>query len=262
MASSSTIEWTETTWNPLVGCTKVSPGCKHCYAERMSARLRAMALHANRQGQDAGRKDNYRLAVSDSGRWTNTITLVEEALQDPLLWRSPRTIFVNSMSDLFHEEVPEAFIQKVFEVMRVASWHTFQVLTKRPERAHEMAASLPWPSNVWLGTSVENESVLSRVDSLRRLPAHVLFLSLEPLLGPLPSLDLEGINWVIVGGESGAGARPMRPKWVREIKEKALSANVPFFFKQWGGRNKKAAGRTLDGRIWDQMPPRSIRSHG
>ncbi len=170
MAASSTIEWTESTWNPLVGCTKISPGCKHCYAERMSARLRAMALQAEKQGENPGRKNHYRSVVKANGRWSNTIELVEEALTDPLRWRNPRNIFVNSMSDLFHQETPTVFIQRVFEVMETASWHNFQVLTKRPERAEELASLLPWPANVWLGTSVENEGVLSRVESLRKDP--------------------------------------------------------------------------------------------
>jgi protein gp37 len=262
MAASSTIEWTESTWNPLVGCTKVSPGCKHCYAERMSARLRAMALQAESQGESAGRKDYYRSVVKANGKWSNTIELIEEALTDPLRWRNPRTIFVNSMSDLFHEGTPVAFIQRVFEVMETASWHIFQILTKRPERAKDLAGSLPWPSNVWIGTSVENEGVLSRVESLTKIPASVRFLSLEPLLGPLHSLDLAGINWVIVGGESGPHARPMKPEWVREIRDKTISSKVPFFFKQWGGKNKKATGRSLDGRTWDEMPRLSHITHG
>lgn len=254
MAASSTIEWTESTWNPLVGCTKVSPGCKHCYAERMSARLRAMALQAQERGETAGRKNYYLSVVNANGGWSNAIELVEEALTDPLRWRSPRTIFVNSMSDLFHQKTPVAFIQRVFEVMEAASWHTFQVLTKRPERAKELAGLLPWPPNVWIGTSVEDESVLSRVELLRKIPASIRFLSLEPLLGPLRSLDLAGISWIIVGGESGPKARPVKPEWVREVRDKAISCKVPFFFKQWGGKNKKATGRSLDGRTWDEMP--------
>jgi protein gp37 len=254
MSGSSTIEWTEATWNPLVGCTKVSPGCTHCYAERMSARLGAMAAQMEREGQSPGRKAYYRAVVNRAGKWSRTVQVIEDALEDPLRWRSPKTIFVNSMSDLFHEGAPETFIRRVFEVMEAASWHTFQVLTKRPERAREMAKSLPWPSNVWFGTSVENESVMGRIQALRKVPAHIRFLSLEPLLGPLPSLNLLGIRWVIVGGESGPRARPMKPEWVRPIRDKALAAGVPFFFKQWGGRNKKAAGRVLDGRVWNQMP--------
>jgi protein gp37 len=254
MALSSTIEWTQATWNPLVGCTKVSPGCKYCYAERMSARLRAMALQIQKEGGSPGRKGSYLSIVNEQGAWSNTVAIVEEAVEEPLRWRNPKTIFVNSMSDLFHEKAPAPFIERVFRVMEAASWHTFQVLTKRPERALKLSAALPWPPNVWMGTSVENEGVLSRVDSLRHLPARILFLSLEPLLGPLPSLDLSDIDWVIVGGESGPKARPIRVEWVREIRDKALSSKVPFFFKQWGGRNKKAAGRLLDGRTWDQMP--------
>jgi protein gp37 len=213
-----------------------------------------MALQAKERGENAGRKDYYLSVVKANGKWSNTIELVEEALTDPLRWRSPRTIFVNSMSDLFHQKTPATFIRRVFEVMEAASWHTFQVLTKRPERAKELASMLPWPSNVWIGTSVENESVLSRVESLRKIPANIRFLSLEPLLGPLHSLDLAGIGWVIVGGESGPRARPMKQEWVREIRDKAISCKVPFFFKQWGGKNKKATGRALDGRTWDEMP--------
>ena len=229
----------------------------------MSARLRAMALQAEEQGENAGRKNHYRSVVKANGRWSNTIELVEEALTDPLKWRNPRTIFVNSMSDLFHQETPAAFIRRVFEVMETASWHTFQVLTKRPERAKELARSLPWPPNVWLGTSVENDSVLNRVESLRRIPASIRFLSIEPLLGPLHSLDLADINWIIVGGESGPKARPMKPEWVRGIRDKAISNKVPFFFKQWGGKNKKATGRILDGRTWDEMPMLShLATHG
>jgi len=256
MASHSTIEWTETTWNPLVGCTKVSPGCKFCYAERMSARLRAMATQLEHEGRNSGRKGFYKKVVNTSGRWNRKVVLVEEALEDPLQWRRPRTVFVNSMSDLFHESVSEHYIGRVFAVMEEASRHTFQVLTKRPERVALMADELPWPSNVWMGTSVEDRTVAERIEILKEVPAKVRFLSIEPLLGPLSTLDLSEIHWIIVGGESGPKARPMESEWVREIRDRALDAQVPFFFKQWGGKNKKANGRTLDGRTWDEMPAR------
>jgi len=213
-----------------------------------------MALQLQKEGREAGRKAHYLQAVGSGGRWSRHVEMVEEALEDPLRWRKPRTVFVNSMSDLFHDEVPEEFIQRVFAVMEAASRHSFQLLTKRPERAAELAPALPWPTNVWMGTSVENEEVIDRIHALRRIPAEVRFLSLEPLLGPLPSLDLSGIHWVIVGGESGPGARPMEAGWVRAVRDQAHREGVPFFFKQWGGVNKKAAGRTLDGRTWDEMP--------
>lgn len=213
-----------------------------------------MALQARKVGENPGRKDHYRQVVNSKGRWTRQVALVEEALEDPLRWRGPKTIFVNSMSDLFHPEVPATYIQKVFSVMAEAHWHNFQVLTKRPERAAELAVELPWPENVWMGTSVENAEVLHRVSSLREIPAAVLFLSLEPLLGPLPKLNLQDIDWIIVGGESGPFARSVDPTWVRDLRDQALRSDVSFFFKQWGGKNKKAAGRKLDGRIWNQMP--------
>jgi protein gp37 len=234
MAQASTIEWTEATWNPVTGCTKISPGCKFCYAERMANRLRAMGKARYQNG--------FR------------VTLHDDALEAPLRWRSPKTIFVNSMSDLFHEDVPADFIQKCFSVMTKASQHTFQVLTKRPERAAQLQATLTWPSNVWLGTSVESEQYLHRIDEVCRVPAAVRFLSVEPLLSPIPQLPLEGVHLVIVGGESGPGARAMNVEWVREIRDRCLSRNVPFFFKQWGGVNKKRSGRILDGRTWDEMP--------
>ncbi len=234
MANASGIEWTEATWNPLTGCTKVSPGCKHCYAERLSKRLRAMgnAKYAN----------GFRL------------TLHEDALDLPLRWRKPRAIFVNSMSDLFHEDVPDEFVHRVFAVMAAAHWHRFQVLTKRPERLLALDPDLAWQPNIWMGVSVENDRYVPRVDLLRQTRAHVKFLSIEPLLGPLPSLDLAGIDWAIVGGESGPGARPLQESWVRDIRDRCLDAGVPFFFKQWGGVQKYRTGRVLDGRTWDEMP--------
>mgnify|MGYP001263628986 CR=1 FL=1 len=234
MAASSSIEWTEATWNPLTGCTKVSPGCKHCYAERMAKRLQAMG------------HPNYANGFK--------LTLHEHLLDLPLTWKRPRTIFVNSMSDLFHKDVPVEFIQRVFQTMVRASHHRFQVLTKRPERASELSPLLPWAANIWLGASVENERYVHRIDALRETGAKVKFLSLEPLLGPLPRLDLRGIDWVIVGGESGPRARPLDPAWVIEIRDQCLAADVPFFFKQWGGTNKKRTGRLLEGRTWDEMP--------
>jgi protein gp37 len=236
MAQTSTIEWTESTWNPVTGCTKISPGCKFCYAERMSRRLKAMG------------QDRYRNGFK--------LTLQADAIDAPRHWKNPRVIFVNSMSDLFHKDVPLEFIQRCFEVMREAAQHTFQILTKRPERAAQLQSDLPWSPNVWMGTSVESEEYISRIDALRKIPAAVRFLSVEPLLGPIPRLPMTGIQWVIVGGESGPGARPMDVEWVRQIRDQCLRQEIPFFFKQWGGTNKKRTGRTLDGRTWDQMPVR------
>ena len=234
MATDSKIEWTEATWNPVTGCTKTSPGCRHCYAERMAKRLQAMG------------QPNYVNGFE--------VTLHDHVLPLPLQWRRPRMVFVNSMSDLFHADVPAEFIQRVFGVMRRASWHTFQVLTKRSARLAGVTAELSWPSNVWMGVSIENEDYLFRIDHLRATDASTKFLSLEPLLGPLPDLDLAGIDWVIAGGESGPKARPMEPQWVIDIRDQCVAASVPFFFKQWGGVNKKKAGRLLEGRIWEGMP--------
>ena len=232
--STSKIEWTESTWNPLTGCTKVSPGCKHCYAERMAKRLQAM-------GQE---------------KYSNgfKLTLHPEVLEDPLKWVKPQMIFVNSMSDLFHKDVPLEFIQAVFDVIRRAHWHTFQVLTKRAERLSELDSFLTWPDNLWMGVSVENQEYTFRIDYLRQTHAKTKFLSLEPLLGAIPHMNLTGINWVIVGGESGPGARPIQPEWVTDIRDQCLAAKVPFFFKQWGGVNKKKTGRELEGRTWDELP--------
>jgi protein gp37 len=234
MAINSSIEWTESTWNPLTGCTKISPGCKHCYAERMALRLQAMGQHNYVNGFE--------------------LTLHDDALELPLRWKKPQTIFVNSMSDMFHAEVPAEFIIRAFEVMRLASWHRFQVLTKRSERLLSLNKQLPWAENIWMGVSVENGVYTDRIDDLRRTGAAIKFLSLEPLLGPLDGLSLDGIDWVIVGGESGPGARPMKPEWVTSIRVQCVEANVPFFFKQWGGVWKKKFGRELEGRLWDQMP--------
>lgn len=234
MSTRSSIEWTESTWNPVTGCTKVSPGCKHCYAERMAMRLKAMG-----QPQYA---NGFKLALH------------EDNLEQPLDWRKPRIIFVNSMSDLFHEDVPLTFIHKVFDVVRRASWHTFQVLTKRSRRLLELNPEIEWPSNVWMGVSVENQDYTFRIEHLRQTDAQIKFLSLEPLLGPLPGLNLSGIDWVIVGGESGPGARPMAEEWVFDIRDQCRVARVPFFFKQWGGVRRKRAGRVLGGYTWDQIP--------
>lgn len=230
----SKIEWTESTWNPVTGCNKVSPGCKNCYAERMAKRLKAMG------------QPNYANGFE--------VTIHEHMLDRPLHWKTPQTIFVNSMSDLFHEDVPLSYITEVFNIMTKASWHNFQVLTKRSNRLVELNESLSWPTNVWMGVSVENSNYTYRVDHLRKCSAKTKFLSLEPLLGPLKDLKLDGIDWVIVGGESGPNARPMKQEWVIQIRDQCVSANVPFFFKQWGGKNKKKSGRQLEGRTWSQMP--------
>ncbi len=234
MALNSAIEWTGGTWNPVTGCTKVSPGCEHCYAERMARRLQAMG------------QPNYVNGFS--------VSIHEHVLEIPLRWKKPRIIFVNSMSDLFHKEVPDEFIQRAFDVMNQAYQHQFQVLTKRSQRLGDLSPQLPWTDNIWVGVSVENEDYTFRIDHLRQTDAHVKFLSLEPLLGPLRELNLDGIDWAIVGGESGPGARPMDPSWVIDIRNQCLDVGVPFFFKQWGGFNKKKAGRELEGRTWNQMP--------
>jgi protein gp37 len=234
MSDRSTIEWTEATWNPVTGCTKISPGCKFCYAERMAKRLQAMG------------KDRYRNAFE--------LTLQPDTLDIPLNWKKPRMIFVNSMSDLFHEDVPDDYIQQCFDVMAEADQHTFQVLTKRPERVAAISHLLSWPSNIWMGTSVENADYTWRIEELQAVPAAIRFLSVEPLLGPITALPLDGIHWVIVGGESGPSARVMPEEWALEIRDQCVANHVPFFFKQWGGKNKKATGRVLQGRTWDEMP--------
>src|SRR5438477_3960735 len=234
MALGSGIEWTESTWNPVTGCDKISPGCKYCYAERMAERLKAMG------------QPNYKDGF--------TLTLQPKMLDLPLKWKKPQTIFVNSMSDLFHKDVPLKYIQRVFDVMRRADWHRFQVLTKRSDRLAELSTEIDWPDNVWMGVSVENADYVDRIDDLRTTGAAVKFLSIEPLLGPLPQLKLKNIDWVIVGGESGHRARPMDPAWVTNIRDQCSRAGVAFFFKQWGGKNKKKAGRILDGRTYDAMP--------
>lgn len=254
MAQSSTIEWTEATWNPVVGCRKVSSGCANCYAERMAKRLAAMAEADVASGRNPGKKAAYLHVINRRGRWNGDVYLDYASVDAPLSWTTPRVIFVNSMSDLFHEDVPEVFVHSVFDVMNRCGQHTFQLLTKRPERAAELSRRLAWAPNIWMGTSVENAAVTHRVHELRRTRAAVKFLSVEPLIGPIPRLPLAGIDWVIVGGESGPGARPMKVEWVRDIRDRCISRDVPFFFKQWGGVDKKRTGRVLDGRIWDEMP--------
>lgn len=235
MGAKSAIEWTESTWNPVTGCTKVSPGCKNCYVERMAKRLQAMGQPNYANG--------FGLAVH------------EHVLELPLRWKTPRVIFVNSMSDLFHKDVSLAFIKKVFDIMNRADWHQYQILTKRSARLLELDRHLPWADHIWMGVSVETEKYAYRIDDLRGTGAHIKFLSLEPLLGPLPKLKLAEIDWVIVGGESGPGARPMLEDWATDIRNQCGKAKVPFFFKQWGGVNKKKAGRLLERRSWDEMPP-------
>lgn len=234
MADNSSIEWTEATWNPVTGCSKISPGCAHCYAERMAKRLKGMG------------NSNYANGFE--------LTLQPHMLQRPLEWKSPKRIFVNSMSDLFHKDVPTEYIEQVFSIMREAHWHQFQVLTKRSARLERLSPSLDWPPNVWMGVSVESKEYAFRIDHLRNTSAAVKFLSLEPLLGPLDELNLSGIDWAIVGGESGPGARPCLRSWVVSIRKQCKAARVPFFFKQWGGFNKKKSGRQLDGRTWDEFP--------
>ena len=245
MATNSAIEWTEATWNPVAGCTVISPGCTNCYAMRMARRLEAMGQpkYAGTTRMSGGRP-----------KWNGTIRTDEKSLALPATWKTGRMIFVNSMSDLFHENVSLAFISRVFEAMKATPQHTYQILTKRAERLEELSPELDWPDNVWMGVSAENTDYAFRIDHLRRTAAAVKFLSLEPLLGPLDELNLTGIGWVIAGGESGPGARPMDADWVRSIRDQCEAANVAFHFKQWGGVNKKKTGRTLDGRTWDEFP--------
>lgn len=238
MATKSQIEWTEMTWNPVTGCTKISQGCKHCYAERMATRLRAMGVERYANGF--------------------AVTLQEDLLKVPLGWLKPRIVFVNSMSDLFHESVPAEYIAQIFEVMNQCPQHTFQILTKRSRRVMELADRFLWTDNIWMGVSVENREVQFRIEHLQFVPARVRFLSCEPLLGPLNHLPLDGIHWAIVGGESGPGARPMKPEWVESIFAQCRSANVPFFFKQWGGVRKDLTGRILHGQTYDEMPLRLL----
>lgn len=245
MATNSRIEWTEATWNPVGGCTIVSPGCTNCYAMRLAGRLEKMgqSKYAGTTRVSGGR-----------AKWNGRIVLDDKSLSLPHRWKAGKTIFVNSMSDLFHEDVPLEFIQKVFSTMIATPQHTYQVLTKRADRVESLSGKLPWASNIWLGVSVESEEYQWRIDCLRKAGAKVKFLSLEPLLGPLDHLDLAGIDWAIAGGESGPGARPMQPDWVRSIRDQCQAAHVAFHFKQWGGVNKKKTGRVLDGRTWDELP--------
>jgi protein gp37 len=244
MAETS-IEWTDATWNPVAGCAVLTAGCTNCYAMRMAARLQAMGM------------PKYEGLTRKSGQrhvWTGEVNLDEEALAAPLAWRKPRLIFVNSMSDLFQEAVPYHFIERVWATMKATPQHTYQILTKRPERMADVTPELPLLPNVWLGTSVENASVVDRLEHLRRTPAAIRFVSFEPLIGSVAGADLSHIHWAIVGGESGPRARPMLEDWVDEIHELALETGTAFFFKQWGGRNKKTAGRTYRGRLWDDLP--------
>lgn len=243
VATKTGIEWTEVTWNPTTGCDRVSPGCDNCYALALAKRLKAM-------GADKYQNDGNPVT---SGPGFG-ITLHEKALSQPLGWKTPKTVFVNSMSDLFHAKVPLDFVKQVFEVIASTPQHTYQILTKRSSRLPRIAHRLDWPDNLWLGVSVENADYLHRVDHLRSTPAKVKFLSCEPLIGPLDDLNLIGIDWVITGGESGPNARPLDIEWVRGIRDNCVENRVPFFHKQWGGRTPKAGGRQLDGRIWDEMP--------
>jgi protein gp37 len=234
MAEVSKIEWTNATWNPVTGCTKISRGCKNCYAERMARRLYFMG------------QDRYRNGFR--------ITLHEDLLEQPLNWKKPKYIFLNSMSDLFHEEVPAEFIERIFKIMVRAEWHIFQILTKRSERLRKIADDLPWAQNIWMGVTVESQDYIYRIDHLRNIPASRKFISIEPMLSPINQLPLQDIAWVIAGGESGPGARPLKPEWVRTIRDQCLDRGVCFFFKQWGGTKKARTGRMLDGRTWDEIP--------
>jgi protein gp37 len=234
MADRSAIEWTEATWNPVTGCSKVSPGCAHCYAETFAERWRGVPGHPYEQGFE--------------------LRLWPQRLDQPLRWRRPRMIFVNSMSDLFHEDIPEAFLREIFDVMVAADHHVFQILTKRDDRLAELAPSLPWADNIWMGVTIENRRFVHRADRLRDVPAAVRFISAEPLLGPLEGLDLTGIDWLIAGGESGSKHRPVREPWITALRDRCQETAVPFFFKQWGGARSKSGGRVLEGRTWDEMP--------
>lgn len=234
MTTKTRIEWTEMTWNPVTGCTKLSQGCKHCYAERMARRLQAMGNPRYPDGFE--------------------LRLHEDLIEAPRRWKKPSRVFVNSMSDLFHEDIPESFLQRIFETMSACPQHTFQILTKRSERLADLGPALRWTPNVWMGVSVENAAVTHRIDDLRTVPAAVRFLSCEPLIGPLENLDLNRIHWMIVGGESGPGARPMQAEWVRDLRDQCQRSGTAFFFKQWGGVRKDLTGRLLDGRTHDAMP--------
>lgn len=247
MARRTSIEWTEVTWNPTTGCDRISTGCDNCYALALAKRLKAMGAEKYQtDGDPRTSGPGFGLAVHAS------------ALSQPYGWRSPRIVFVNSMSDLFHARVPLDFVRAVFQVVADTPQHTYQVLTKRSARLRKVAAQLDWPDNLWMGVSVENMDALYRVDDLRATPARVRFLSCEPLLGPLPGLELTDIDWVIAGGESGPGHRPLEPGWVSMIRDRCVASKTPFFFKQWGGRTPKEGGRQLDGRLWDEMPDLSV----
>jgi len=247
MATSSSIEWTEATWNPVVGCSIISPGCTNCYAMRMARRLEAMGQpkYAGTTRMSGGRP-----------KWNGNVRVDQGSVDLPRTWKSGRMIFVNSMSDLFHEDIPLEFIQRVFSTVRDTPQHTYQILTKRAHLLESLSREFDWPDNVWMGVSVENEDYVHRIDHLRRSGAFVKFLSLEPLLGPLTEINLAGIDWVIAGGESGPGARPLDPTWVRHVRDQCIADDVAFHFKQWGGVNKKKTGRVLDGRTWDEFPER------
>ncbi|MEV0582067.1 phage Gp37/Gp68 family protein [Nonomuraea sp. NPDC050310] len=248
MAQTTSIEWTELTWNPTTGCDRISAGCDNCYALTLAARLKAMGA-AKYQADGDPRTSGPGFALT-----THPDTLLQ-----PLRWRSPRMVFVNSMSDLFHARVPLGYLRQVFDVMAATPQHTYQILTKRSRRLRHLAPLLDWPPNVWMGVSVEDHAQTHRIDDLRTVPSALRFLSLEPLLGPLPTLDLAGVGWVIVGGESGPGRRPIHPAWVTDLRDRCLDAGVPFFFKQWGGHTPKAGGRQLEGVVWDQMPAPAAR---
>ena len=234
MSDKSAIEWTDATWNPVTGCDPVGPGCDHCYAQVFAERFRGVPNHPYEQGFDLK-------------LWPNRLKI-------PLTWKKPRRIFVNSMSDLFHKDIPDDYIRQVFEVMGRADWHTFQILTKRSSRLAKLGQTLPWKPHIWAGVSIELDHMVSRADHLRQVPSHVRFISAEPLLGPLNSLNLEGIHWLISGGESGHSCRPCDPNWVRSLRDHCQQQGVAFFHKQWGGRTPKLGGRLLDGRTWDEMP--------
>ncbi|MEW6519584.1 MAG: phage Gp37/Gp68 family protein [Thermodesulfobacteriota bacterium] len=234
MAQTSSIEWTDATWNPVTGCTKISPGCKNCYAERMAKRLHAMG------------QNRYRNCFE--------VTLHHDLLRQPQKWTKPKTIFVNSMSDLFHKNVPFDFIKKIFDTMNQTPWHTYQILTKRAHRLAQLVNKVEWSKNIWVGVSVESQQFTERINHLHNIPAFVRFLSIEPLVGPITNLPLSNIDWVIVGGESGPHARPMEAEWVRTIRDICINRQVPFFFKQWGGTRKTLSGRVLDGKKWSQFP--------
>jgi protein gp37 len=238
MSDKSAIEWTDATWNPVTGCTQVSPGCDHCYALTFAERFRNVPNHPYEQGFD--------------------LKLHPNRLDLPLKWYKPRRIFVNSMSDLFHKDIPDEYIFSIFQTMVKADWHIFQILTKRSARLARMSSQLPWAPNIWVGVSVETDQYCWRVNHLRQVPAVIRFISAEPLLGPLENLNLEGINWVITGGESGHGYRPCDPEWVRNLRDRCLDAKIAFFHKQWGGRTPKSGGRLLDGETWDQLPMQNM----